>query len=367
MDDHADALGDRLGGLGAGGDLEGQHRAEAVHQPRRAVVAGVARQAGVVDGADRRVGGEALGEDGRGSLAALEPDRHRAQAAEGEEGFEASRHRAERGARVAEGGDALGVARGRDAEHEVGVAADELGRAVEGDVGADLQGPQEERGGEGGVDDDLGARGVRSLDEAVELGDADQRVGRRLGPQQRGAVAGAQRRVGVGEVDLGELDPAGGGALGEQHAHAGVADRRPDDARADRQRLEHRGDRRHAGGERGRLAALQGADGRLERLPRAGAVLARVAVGAVVGRELERDGQRPLRRAAPVHGQRSPDGGPAEGGLPLTPRTPARRAGRRARPRPPSPRAARSARPRGRTPSRAARRPTRTATAARAS
>ena len=95
MDDHADALGDRLGGLGAGGDLEGEHRAEAVHQPRGAVVAGVARQAGVVDGGDRRVGGEALGEDGRGRLAALEPHRQRAQAAQGEERLEASRRRAE--------------------------------------------------------------------------------------------------------------------------------------------------------------------------------------------------------------------------------------------------------------------------------
>ena len=110
MDDHAHALGDRLRGVGAAGDLEREHRAEAVHQAGGAVVEGVGGEAGVVDRGDRRVGGEALGEHGGGELRALEPDRERAQAAQGEEGLERARGRAGRAARVAQRGGALRVA-----------------------------------------------------------------------------------------------------------------------------------------------------------------------------------------------------------------------------------------------------------------
>ena len=138
----------------------------------------------------------------------------------------------------------------------------------------------------------------------VELGDADERVGRALDPQQRRALDLAQDRLGVGHVRLDELDPPGGGALAQQHPHAGVADRRADHARAHRQRLEHGARRRHAGRERDRLAALQLADRRLQRRPGRRALLAGVAVGAVVGGEHDGGRERALGGPAGVDGDR---------------------------------------------------------------
>ena len=61
-----------------------------------------------------------------------------------------------------------------------------------------------------GVDGDRGAGGVRALDEAVELGDADQRVGRRLDPQQRGArrTARSVASVSVTSTSSSSIRPA---------------------------------------------------------------------------------------------------------------------------------------------------------------
>ena len=87
------------------------------------------------------------------------------------------------------------------------------------------------------------------VEQHGQVGDVHQRVGGRLQPQQRGALAGGQRRLGVRDVDRDRDEPPGRHAVVEHLVHAPVEAVREDDPRAAGQRLQHRGDRGQAGGE----------------------------------------------------------------------------------------------------------------------
>ena len=126
----------------------------------------------------------------------------------------------------------------------------------------------------------------------AEVEDLELRVGRRLGPDERGA--GGERgadRAGVGEVGEDRLHPPARQEVERQLADAGVDVGVEEDACAGRERLQERRGRRHAGGEgeraAGRAAALDRGQRRFE------AVLGRIAF-ALVEPAVERLGLGPV-------------------------------------------------------------------------
>ena len=175
-------------------DGERHHAAEAAHLLGRDLVPGVRGQARVVHPLDRRVAGEQLG-DPLGVVAVpLHPHREGLHPAQGQPGVERAGHRA--GGVLGEAqllGQRVVAGHQRAADH-VGVAADVLRGRVQHHVGA-----QRERGlqvgrGEGVVHHQPGAGGARDVGDRGDVGDAQQRVGRRLAPDQL-RVAGAARRA----------------------------------------------------------------------------------------------------------------------------------------------------------------------------
>ena len=94
-----------------------------------------------------------------------------------------------------------------DAAHGRAVAAQELRGGVDDDVGAPLERPVQVRGGEGRVDDERHAGGVRDLGEALDVGDLAGRVRDRLGEDELGPVGDRGGVVGrVGARDERRLD-----------------------------------------------------------------------------------------------------------------------------------------------------------------
>ena len=172
----------------------------------------------------------------------------------------------------------------------------------------------------------------------VELGDADERVGRASRPTAAPRPRTARRTasVSVMSASTSSTRPAAR-ALAQQHPHAGVADRRADHARAHRQRLEHGARRRHAGRERDRLAALQLRRSPSPAPPRSACPPRGRSRGCGSWRRARRGA-----RAGPRTGAAGVDGDRVGAS---SPRSPARRAARSPPSHPGSPRAAGSGQP----------------------
>ena len=118
-------------------ELERDHAAEAPHLPPRGLVAGVPGQPGTDDALHARVRGEPRGDRARVVAVALHPDGERLDAAEHEPAVERPGH----GPHVLEEAKRLGgvvVRRDAPADH-VAVAAEVLRRAVDDEVGAELE------------------------------------------------------------------------------------------------------------------------------------------------------------------------------------------------------------------------------------
>jgi hypothetical protein len=156
------------------------------------------------------------------------------------------------------------------------VAAEELRRRVDDDVGAERERLLQQRRGERVVHDHARARLAGGGADRGDVGDVQQRVRRRLEPQHVGLerLGGPARQVRRGQpLDLpGVVARARLGDPGDALV-AVVGDH---EVRAGRQLAEHRGARRHSGGERDRLPALEAAEHGLERLPRLGGLGAAV-------------------------------------------------------------------------------------------
>ena len=162
------------------------------------------------------------------------------------------------------------------------MAAQVLRRAVQDEVGAALEGTQVDRGRGGGVDDD----GRRVGRGRLEVGDGQERVRRRLDPDEIG-VRG--RSAGLVELDEAQAPPL---ELAEEDACpvVGIARERDRVAGLEQGEDERRRGRR-AGREQERGAAV-------ERLERAlGLRARRVAVALVVVRARLAVYVRPDRRA----------------------------------------------------------------------
>ena len=198
------------------------------------------------------------------------------------------------------------LARGRQrARDHVGMAVEIFGRRMHHDVGAERERPREHRRRGGGIDGEQRARRVRDLGDGRDVGDAPQRIGGRLDPDEfRVGLDRGAHRVEVRHVD--EID-----AIAEQRrlvhqpvAQAPVADLRREHVRARRQRKHHAGRRRHAGAEQQRLVrafergdhGLGLAHGRVvgPAVAVAGAILV-VGIADEGGRDMHRQRDRPGR------------------------------------------------------------------------
>ena len=91
---------------------------------------------------------------------------------------------------------------------DIGVAVDELRRRVDDEIGAEVDGPLQDRGGEGRVDGEHGVRFVREPGRGRDVDDVESRVARGLDPDDRGPfIDGLRQRRGIGEIDGADPDP----------------------------------------------------------------------------------------------------------------------------------------------------------------
>ena len=151
-----------------------------------------------------------------------------------------------------------------------------LRRGVHDEVDALRERRLQQGSGEGVVDGDVRPGLVGGGGDGLDVGDLERGVGRRLEPDQGGVVAGLDDGLGVGDVDELDLDPAAGLEVRQRHDRAAVGVARRDDLRAVADEVEHGRHGRHAGGEAQAAAALERAEGVLERGP------GRVGVAAVL-------------------------------------------------------------------------------------
>ena len=151
-----------------------------------------------------------------------------------------------------------------------------LGAREHREVGAVGERLLAERGADGVVDGEQRARGVRGLGRGGDVDEVQARVGGRLDPHERRAVdrAGDPRRRHEPDLDAERLELLAGEApdprvaVAAGHEHVAGAQHGE----------QHGGDRGHAGGEHGALAAVELAERALQVRP--GRVLvAAVAVG----------------------------------------------------------------------------------------
>ena len=199
--DATEALGERpdlrardeVDRLLLGLDEERDHASEVAHLPCGDLVAGVVGQAGVEHVRHGRVLVQEA-DDRAGVLAVLpHPHRQRLQAAQHEPGVERPRHRPERLLQEAQAlGDRRVVRRREPADH-VGVAAEVLRRRVHDDVGAELERLLQVRRRERVVDDEQRAGGVRRVGGGADVDDVEERVRRRLDPDEPRPLVDARR------------------------------------------------------------------------------------------------------------------------------------------------------------------------------
>ena len=114
-----------------------------------------------------------------------------------------------------------------------------------------------------------------SISDPGKVGDRDQRVARRLEPEQLGAVGRGQHQLGVGDVDPAQPPAQPRGSLLEGRGHAEIAAVRDHHRAARIHQLQHRVRGGHAGGEDQRPAALQSPDRVFQGKP------GRIAVAAI--------------------------------------------------------------------------------------
>ena len=182
--------------------LEREHATERRHLPRGHIVTRVRRKPRIVHGAHSGVPGEEARDGGRVLAVRADPARQRARPAEHEPAVERRRHAAGQRLREPHPAEELVVRPGhhRAALH-VAVAAEIFRRRVHDQVGAERERAHERRAGPGVVAGHERAGPMRELGHRGYVGDAQQRIRRRLDPDQaRGRLQRAADRAEIGEV-----------------------------------------------------------------------------------------------------------------------------------------------------------------------
>ena len=171
--------------------LDGQHPAGQRHLPLGNLIAGVRRQPGIVDALDTRMLAQELGHAARVLAVGAHADSQCRDAALDEPAVEG---RGDAATVTLDEPHALEefvvLAGDEDAAGDIGVAAQVLGGRVHGDVRAQVQRPLEDRRGPGVVAHQARSHVVGQVGDGGDIGDTEQGVGGRLGPDQ--ASAGAQ-------------------------------------------------------------------------------------------------------------------------------------------------------------------------------
>ena len=174
-------------------DLEADHRAAAVEHARRDLVIGMRRQRRMSARARRRRScSSACATVSADRHLPLHAQRHRAQPAQRQPRRERIGVAAGQLAQLAHLGD-LALRPRDDAEQQIAVPADVLGRRVHAQDRAALDRPLQERRREGRVDDERHAARATDRGDAVEIGDAQKRIRDRL--QVHDARLGLDRGV----------------------------------------------------------------------------------------------------------------------------------------------------------------------------
>ena len=103
----------------------------------------------------------------------------------------------------------IGLAAEYGAAHRVAMAADILRQGMDHEVGAEIEGPRGDGRGEGRIDRHVpDAAAMGQLGDGGDVGQAHDRIGRRLDPDHLGARRdGAVDGVEIGGVDEAHLDP----------------------------------------------------------------------------------------------------------------------------------------------------------------
>ena len=178
------------------------------------------------------------------------------------------------------------------ADH-VAVAIQVLGRGMDHHIRAQRERLLPHRRQERVVDDDKRADAVRECRGLPDVGDPQQRIGRRLEPNElRSRLERARERRQVGRVDELDLEPAGALQREEQPVAAAVAVARGEHEFTRRHETEHERDRGHArGGHDAASAALEAGERLGERVAR------RIAGTAIVVLALHAEGFERIGRA----------------------------------------------------------------------
>ncbi len=279
--------------------LERDHRAEAARLAARQLVVGVVGVAHVEHVGHVGVGLERLADAQGVPLLLAQAHAQRLQAAQHEpavEGVElvALAHRG-----VEEGLQKGAVAQHQKAAQHVVVAAQVLRAAVNHQVSAQFQGLLEVHGEEGVVHRQVGAARVGRLGQRGDVGHLHGGVRGGLKEDELGVgLEGGLHHGGVGQVHVVELDAVVRVDAAEQAIRAAVEVIAHEHVVARAQRLEQRGDGRHAAGERHGLdAALEQGDGVL-KLQARGVAAARVTVAGGLAPGRVGEGGRLVERVA---------------------------------------------------------------------
>ena len=137
------------------------------------------------------------------------------------------------------------------AAHDVGVAVQVLRRRVDDQIGAEIERPLEVRGHEGVVDAEAHAARRADGGDGADVGQAQQRVGRRLQPAElRARLDGGGHRLRIARIDIAEAQAEAAEHLLEQPVRPAVEIVARDDVVAGVEHRQHGGRRRDAGVER---------------------------------------------------------------------------------------------------------------------
>ena len=234
---------------------------------------------------------EALGQCHRVALRPLQPQCQRPSPANREKRFEGTGCCTRELPSKPQRRQQIRVAHGDDPAEQVRVPTDELRHRVHSHVGPERQWTLIERRSEGVVHAQDRATLPRSGADGVQVSHRQQRVRRRLQPNQVGHAAQLDPAFGVGHGDAMHGPPAAALASFSEPRDTLVAIIWQGHDRACGELIENRRDPRHAGGEGDRRATFEAADDLFQCLPSRRAVVARVRT-ALAQHEIRRRARR---------------------------------------------------------------------------
>lgn len=180
-------------------------------------------EAGIVDAADSRVGGEAFGEDLGVALRGLQAQLEGLDAATEEEGIEGGKDGAKGVLKELEALGQRRVGGGDKSGEKIGMAAEEFGGAVNGHIDTEVEGTLQQRGHEGVIEEGEKSAFLGEGSDGSEVDDFEEGIRWRFQEDGPGfGTDGGRDRGKVGLVDEGGVDAVLGEDLGDVAPGAAV-------------------------------------------------------------------------------------------------------------------------------------------------